>query len=127
MGYYHKIGWINYNILLRVLFTCFNFFLGGVMILIAYINILSANEKFEMPSTSPNTLAILPFTLIIFIGLLPDFYKTIKISKISNYANALYLNNNSILTLFLMMYLLIAIICVVKIVKCERGPLVKRL
>jgi len=93
------------------------------MILIAYINILSANEKFEMPSTSPNTLAILPFTLIIFIGLLPDFYKTIKISKISNYANALYLNNNSILTLFLMMYLLIAIICVVKIVKCERGPL----
>jgi len=101
-------------------------FLGGVIILIGYISTLASNEKFEI--TNLKNIFILP--MIIFL-LLPLFYfsqnGTIWQVKISNSIGFLYFPNNIILTLFLFFYLLLTIICVVKLIKIEKSSLVKRL
>merc|ERR1739846_235111 len=74
-------------------------FLGGVIILIIYINTLAINEKFY-------------------------FYKI-------NFSNSisinLYESINFLSLIFLILYLLLTLICVVKLVKFEYGPLIKRL
>merc|ERR1711923_519001 len=74
-------------------------FLGGVIVLIIYINTLAINEKF--------------------------FYYKINLS---NYISMnLYESMNFISLLFLILYLLLTLVCVVKLVKFEYGPLIKRL
>merc|ERR1712179_901974 len=76
-------------------------FLGGVIILIIYISTLAANEKYK--------------NIINFIS-------------INNTAvGILYESSNFTLSLFLILYLLLTLVCVVKLVKFESGPLIKRL
>merc|ERR1712179_871703 len=74
-------------------------FLGGVMILIIYINTLAINEKF--------------------------FF--IKINTRNSIALLIYENINFYIMVFLILYLLLTLICVVKLIKFEYGPLIKRL
>merc|ERR1712237_294372 len=74
-------------------------FLGGVIVLIIYINTLAINEKF--------------------------FF--IKINLSNFISIILYESMNSVSLLFLILYLLLTLICVVKLVKFEYGPLIKRL
>merc|ERR1719239_2100805 len=93
-------------------------FLGGVIILIIYIRTLAANEKFRAPTSF--RVLILSFTIISYN------YRN-KTSFNINIVINLYEYSNGSLSIFLITYLLITMICVVKLVKFEKGPLVGRL
>ena len=98
-------------------------FLGGVIILIIYINTLIINEKIFLKKF---------FHLIyyLFFGFLFFVFKKNIFSKINSsnfFPIMVYENINIFLIAFLILYLLFTLICVVKLVKFEYGPLVKRL
>merc|ERR1712133_64966 len=100
-------------------------FLGGVIILIIYISTLAANEKFIIPKFNRHLIFILIFFMSRFF--INCYNYTIKSSFNSRIVINLYEYLNRSTLLFLIFYLLITIICVVKLVKFERGPLVGRL
>lgn len=100
-------------------------FLGGVIILIIYISTLSANEKFFLDNAG------LPMMFVLFLSLSLIFYfefnNRINISIKNCFISNVYEQSNSRLTIILILYLLLTILCVVKLVKFEKGPLVRRL
>ena len=102
-------------------------FLGGVIILIIYIRTLAANEKFSLFNIKSRKV-------IFFIILRLSFIFLIKYKNIFNFVRLnntavgiLYESSNFTLLLFLIIYLLLTLVCVVKLVKFESGPLIKRL
>ena len=92
-----------------------------------YISTLAANEKFRgfHLSVSETVAAgvISSFTLFsIKIKYIPS------VANIRNIAVGIsYEGSNFTLLVFLILYLLITLVCVVKLVKFESGPLIKRL
>ena len=100
-------------------------FLGGVIILIIYISTLAANEKFIRPEFPNPVLFIVAISIIRFI--LANYNYSNKSSHNIRILINLYEYSNRSLSIFLIVYLLITIVCVVKLVKFERGPLVGRL
>ena len=100
-------------------------FLGGVIVLVIYINTLSINEKFFIKNFSfIDRVFIINFIIIAFI-LKKNIFIKINLNRFS--PMSLYENTNFFLLLFLILYLLLTIICVVKLIKFEYGPLIKRL
>lgn len=100
-------------------------FLGGVIVLIIYMRAMSSNEKF-------NNLFYVNISharMLIIIATVPAvlFFNTCKINHNRGYVTPLYRHSNLSITILLFVYLLITIIVVVKLVKFEKGPLVKRL
>merc|ERR1712062_632821 len=97
----------------------------AIIVLSIYIRTLAANEKFRLPKfLSP--LRFLVLTGIILI--LPNISRFRSKSRQSiNIVINLYEYSNGRLSIFLILYLLITIVCVVKLVKFEKGPLVGRL
>merc|ERR1712037_214355 len=93
-------------------------FLGGVIILIIYIRTLAANEKFIAPK---------PFNLFAPVFIINNYNYTLKSSFNTRILINLYEYSNRRISIFLITYLLITMVCVVKLVKFERGPLVGRL
>merc|ERR1712055_1018333 len=109
-------SWIIYLLILV--------FLGGVIILIGYIRTLASNEKIEFKLNK----IILYFILSIFnIILLKENYIFSIQSYSLSWVNSIYYTNHNILILFLFIYLLLTIVCVIKLIKIEGRPLVKRL
>merc|ERR1712066_716116 len=100
-------------------------FLGGVIILIIYISTLAANEKFMRPKFPNPVLFIVVMVIIRFM--LTNYNYSNKSSCNIRILINLYEYSNRSLSIFLIVYLLITIVCVVKLVKFERGPLVGRL
>ena len=100
-------------------------FLGGVIILIIYISTLAANEKFMRPKFPNPVLFIVVMVIIRFM--LTNYNYSNKSSYNIRILINLYEYSNRSLSIFLIVYLLITIVCVVKLVKFERGPLVGRL
>ena len=112
-----SISWFFYLLVLV--------FLGGVIVLIIYMRTLAANEKFRLPKFS-NPLRFLVLTSIMLI--LPNISRLrFKSRQSINIVINLYEYSNRRLSIFLILYLLITIVCVVKLVKFEKGPLVGRL
>lgn len=113
---FFSVSWFFYLLVLV--------FLGGVIVLIIYIRTLSANEKF-IPHVNPSTL-----TLITVFIIRPFFIfstgKRVKSSKPQIVLTHLYEYVNYKITLILIIYLFITIVCVVKLVKFEKGPLIQR-
>merc|ERR1712212_63651 len=102
-------------------------FLGGVIILIIYISTLAANEKFRIVKLSPENMR---FTILIRLTLfiLLKYKNIINYTRLNNTAvGILYESSNFTLLLCLIVYLLLTLVCVVKLVKFESGPLIKRL
>merc|ERR1712001_585515 len=98
-------------------------FLGGVIILVIYINTLIINEKiFSVKLTK--FLGIIFIRRLFFFLRKNTFYK-IRINRFS--AIIIYEKINFFLLIFLIIYLLLTLICVVKLIKFEFGPLIKRL
>merc|ERR1712126_372978 len=98
-------------------------FLGGVIVLIIYMSTLSANEKF-----SPNNIylgTLLFCTPIIFSN--SNLLVSVNIRDNVNIITHMYESKNVSILSYLMIYLLITLVCVVKLVKFEDGPLIKRL
>lgn len=99
-------------------------FLGGVIILIIYINTLIINEKIYLKKIFHLYKHIHYFIFIIFI-LNKNIFS--KINNSNFYSIIIYENINIFFILFLILFLLFTLICVVKLVKFEYGPLIKRL
>merc|ERR1711996_66753 len=95
------------------------------IVLIFYMSTLAANEKFIIPKFNRYLIFILIFFMPRFF--INCYNYTIKSSFNSRIVINLYEYLNRSTLLFLIFYLLITIICVVKLVKFERGPLVGRL
>jgi len=100
-------------------------FLGGVIILIIYIRTLAANEKFIQPEF-PRIIIFIMVGIIVRFMLTNYNYGNKSSHNIRILIN-LYEYSNRRLSIFLITYLLVTIVCVVKLVKFERGPLVGRL
>lgn len=113
-----RISWFFYLLVLV--------FLGGVIVLIIYIRTLAANEKIFFKVT--NKMVIFTFlSLVILLFLLLEKNLKIKTSIGVIVAGSLYECSNISTLIFLIIYLLLTIVCVVKLVKFESGPLIKRL
>ena len=100
-------------------------FLGGVIILIIYINTLAINEKFFFYKILNKSLYFLILIIIFQIVFFKNFFFKINFSNFISIR--LYESINLLSLLFLILYLLLTLICVVKLVKFEYGPLIKRL
>ena len=102
-------------------------FLGGVIILIIYIRTLAANEKFRRISINYNTIGII-LIVRLFILVVLKYKNILQFIRRNNTAvGIIYEASNFSLLLFLITYLLLTLVCVVKLVKFESGPLIKRL
>jgi len=97
-------------------------FLGGVIVLVIYIRTLAANEKFDKLSFNKSFF----FLILIYLYLDNRFIRT-KRAINTNLVINLYESNYRIIMVFLIRYLLLTILCVVKLVKFDKGPLVGRL
>merc|ERR1712241_1410666 len=71
------------------------------------------------------SLFLLMFIILFQIIFFKNFF--IKINLSNFISIILYESMNSVSLLFLILYLLLTLICVVKLVKFEYGPLIKRL
>merc|ERR1712059_3302 len=100
-------------------------FLGGVMVLVIYMATLSANEKF---SSTPR-LTVAPALAVRLPVLLILHYRALRPNSAGSRAPALFIYDYVQLPslVVLISYLLLTLVCVVKLVKFESGPLVKRL
>nr|AYV63057.1 NADH dehydrogenase subunit 6 [Lovenula raynerae] len=117
-------------LILKLSFSWFFFilmlvFLGGVMIIITYMTSLAANEKFFAPSIKPQiTLFLSGLTLMIFLQTTSFNH---KLSSSFEFTGLLYEKEFFCSLLLCFFSLLLTLISVVKLMKLESGPLVKRL
>merc|ERR1712197_97233 len=90
-------------------------FLGGVIVLIIYINTLAINEKFFFYKTKFKLNYLILFLIVSQLL----FYKNnfIKINFSNFLSMNIYNSVNCIFIVFLILYLLLTLICVVKLVK----------
>ena len=114
-AFYIVYSWFMYLLVLV--------FLGGVIVLIIYMSTLSANEKFSPNSIYAGTLIFCTPVFLSSSNLLISPYITDNINIITH----IYESKNVSILSYLMVYLLITLVCVVKLVKFEEGPLIKRL
>merc|ERR1719422_56253 len=118
---------VRLSILVGFFYLIVLVFLGGVIILIIYIRTLAANEKFRRISINYNTIGIILMVRLSILVVLK--YKNILqfIRRNNTAVGIIYEASNFSLLLFLITYLLLTLVCVVKLVKFESGPLIKRL
>lgn len=109
-----RVSWFLYLLVLV--------FLGGVIVLVIYIRTLAANEKFDKLSFNKSFF----FLILIYLYLDNRFIRT-KRAINTNLVINLYESNYRTIMVFLIRYLLLTILCVVKLVKFDKGPLVGRL
>lgn len=111
-----------------ILYVLVLVFLGGVIVLIIYITRLAANEKIILifKNFKLSLIFFFLFNLLLF-----SLKKEINLNNIfsnrSNFITSLIENRSSLLYLLTTYYLLLVLMRVVKIVKQEKGPLVRRL
>merc|ERR1739842_42077 len=99
-------------------------FLGGVIILIIYMNTLAINEKFFFVKKNFSFIIFWIPLITIFLIVKNSFF---KINVRNSIRILIYENINHYIIIFLIIYLLLTLICVVKLIKFEYGPLIKRL
>lgn len=117
--FYINSSWFFYLIILV--------FLGGVIILIIYIRTLAANEKFSSSSLSLESLVIISLIALIIVPMYNIKYSYGFVNMNNTALGVAYEASNFSLLMFLIIYLLLTLVCVVKLVKFESGPLIKRL
>merc|ERR1712080_678917 len=100
-------------------------FLGGVIVLVVYITTLAANEKFILIKRYGTFLVVIVLTLVGTIRI-PFRGRMRGLAPNSNSVTVIFESANASLYVFRVLYLLLALICVVKVIKLEKGPLVMR-
>jgi len=98
-------------------------FLGGVMVLVVYMCTLCSNEKFSAHYYSWGFTFALIVTVINILPFLPAGFRLVGSGGVVH----LYEYGEVVVLVYLMGFLIATLICVVKLVKFEAGPLVKRL
>merc|ERR1711915_437347 len=107
-----------------VIYFLFLVFLGGVIVVVLFIVSICNNEKFIFyPTSHPELFLVLLFGLLFFNS-------SEKLSGgISQFqlSYTLYDRSNTAVFMYLMLFLLLCLVRVVRVTKKEYGPLVKRL
>ena len=115
-----RIRWFIYLLVL--------IFLGGVIVLIIYITSIAANEKFNSQLKKRFRRLILAILLVsLRITILPALEKVVFLENTPTFLMSLIEARSSLMYFWITFYLLLVLISVVKIVKLEEGPLVRRL
>nr|AAU13944.1 NADH dehydrogenese subunit 6 [Bothropolys sp. SP-2004] len=98
-------------------------FLGGLLILFLYIASIAPNSLFPKVNIS-NIAFLLPLILIIYFSLnINHFIVPLKtLNFINTHLSKLY-SQSSMITIFLIIYLLMTLLVVVKITNFNKGPL----
>nr|AII41654.1 NADH dehydrogenase subunit 6 [Allopsontus sp. 1 JZ-2014] len=115
-------------------YVLFLIFLGGLLVLFIYVASLASNEMFSLSTKSSFLLwFLIPLVILTTMDLLITPYKIFSkdssplLSEMNNFLlNSLtkfYSSLISSATVMLILYLLLALIAVVKITKMNRGPL----
>ena len=117
------VGYISCSWILYILVLIF---LGGVIVLVVYITTLAANEKFIFMKGYGNYLALGVVLFISIRGIIPLGGATRGLAPNRNMVTVIFDSVNATLYMFRVLYLLLALICVVKVIKLEKGPLVVR-
>ena len=104
-------------------YLLFLMFLGGIIIIVIYITSLASNEKAGFELLSNGGFIFLGLRRLIFF----DSRETLKLSSSFKFVGDFF-EVESIRSLILcFILLLLAIISLVKVIKLEEGPMVKRL
>lgn len=125
----YKNFWFSY-----ILFLVF---IGGILVLFIYVTSLASNEIFSLSIKYTYVIIIIFFISILIILIIDKnlllLYTNLEINSIVNINSyitensitiyKLYNYPNNLLTIFLMNYLLITLIAVIKITKLHKGPL----
>merc|ERR1712088_665954 len=114
INYFINYYWSNvYKDKFILIFLLVLVFLGGVIVLIIYINTLAMNEKFFFYKVEFKSVYMILFLITPQLV----FYKNsfLKINFSNCMPIALYGSANSLLLVFLILYLLLTLICVVKL------------
>nr|YP_009863724.1 NADH dehydrogenase subunit 6 [Bottapotamon lingchuanense]QKE31055.1 NADH dehydrogenase subunit 6 [Bottapotamon lingchuanense] len=113
-------------------YTLFLIFLGGMLVLFIYVASLASNEFFFLPTTSITFAFIFLMTLMLFFFLDPvslSSLSNLPNSSINNYSSTAHITSwifnipSSHFTLFIISYLLLTLLVVVKIINLFKGPL----
>lgn len=115
---YISCSWIIYILVL--------IFLGGVIVLVVYITTLAANEKFILMKRYGSHFVLGVVMLVGIRGIIPLGGITMGLVPNRNIVTVIFDSVNATLYMFRVLYLLLALICVVKVIKLEKGPLVIR-
>lgn len=116
-------------------YILFLIFLGGILVLFIYITSLASNEIFK-----PSIILTINFLIAIFIGILlnlldpilipqsllikiPTYLKEVRYSADLSLVSTIYNPTTINLTIFIVFYLLLTLIVVVKITDTFFGPL----
>nr|QXU57646.1 NADH dehydrogenase subunit 6 [Cherax punctatus] len=126
-GLFSSSFWFSYILFL--------IFLGGMLILFIYVSSLASNESFKMRFSSGlmvvfSLLITLPLVSLDPLLLTSKFYNSSVFLSLSNKINPIYLSTSTIysspstsLTIFMISYLLLTLIVVVKIINISSSPL----
>ena len=115
---YLRVSWIIYILVL--------IFLGGVIVLVVYITTLAANEKFIITVNYSRVMLIVGVGLRSILFLIKPIEISVTISPVISMVAVLFDCSNMTIYVFRILYLLVALVCVIKIIKLEKGPLVVR-
>jgi len=98
-------------------------FLGGVIVLVVYMCTLCSNEKFRVSHYPRVLILLLAIRCVYWAPVLPGG----TLNSCIRGTPYLYEFSQIIGLVYLIGFLMLALVCVVKLVKFEAGPLVKRL
>nr|AWN56102.1 NADH dehydrogenase subunit 6 [Anthonomus grandis] len=117
--------WFSYIIFLTMI--------GGMLVMFIYMTSLASNEKFILPKFMLIFTGLMIFALLLNIVFTDNFYSYLISSSISNFSQMNQLTNLTLnkyfnypymqMMIFLMFYLLITLIAVVKIIDKNLGTL----
>nr|QXU57633.1 NADH dehydrogenase subunit 6 [Cherax cartalacoolah] len=126
-GLFNSSFWFSYILFL--------IFLGGMLILFIYVSSLASNEPFKMPISS-TLMMIFSLSLTLPLAFLDPmlypskFYNSSVFSTLSNKMDPIFISTSTIyspsstlLTIFMISYLLLTLVVVVKIITVSSSPL----
>jgi NADH-ubiquinone oxidoreductase chain 6 len=99
--------------------------LGGLIVLFIYVVSLASNEKFELNFEELSFLAISAILILIIINFSSFFNKLMDFNSfnLNDQTILIFSNENIILTILIIVYLLFTLIVAVKISSKYEGPL----
>lgn len=118
-------------------YILFLVFIGGILVLFIYVTSLASNEIFSLSIKHTYIIIIIFFISMLIISIIDKnlllLYTNLEINPIVNINSyitensitiyKLYNYPNNLLTIFLINYLLITLIAIIKITKLHKGPL----
>ena len=94
--------------------------------LVVYMTTLAANEKFIMPVNYSKVTLMVGAGIRLVVFLIKAIETAVTLSPVISIVAVLFDGSNITIYVFRILYLLVALVCVIKIIKLEKGPLVVR-